>query len=33
MPDKLIGRKYYFPKNNKYETEMTNFNKKIKEEK
>ena len=33
MPDKLIGRKYYFPKNNKYEIEMTNFNKKIKEEK
>ena len=33
MPDKLIGRKYYKPKINKFETELYNFNKKIKEEK
>jgi putative ATPase len=30
MPDNLIGRKYYTPKNNKYETEMTKFNNSIK---
>lgn len=33
LPDKLINRKYYFPRKNKYEIEMTNFNNKIKEEK
>ena len=33
MPDKLLGRKYYIPRKNKYETEMSNFNNKIKEEK
>ena len=32
MPDKLKGRKYYFPKNNKYEQEMSKFNNKIKEQ-
>lgn len=26
MPKELIGRKYYNPRNNKYETEMTKFN-------
>lgn len=31
LPDKIKNRKYYFPRNNKYELEMTNFNKKIKE--
>lgn len=31
LPDKLINRKYYIPRKNKFETEMTNFNKKIKE--
>ena len=30
MPDNLIGRKYYSPRNNKYETEMTKFNNSIK---
>ncbi|MBQ6285340.1 MAG: replication-associated recombination protein A [Bacilli bacterium] len=33
LPDKLKNRKYYYPRKNKYETEMTNFNNKIKEEK
>ena len=30
MPDKLKGRKYYTPRKNKFETEMYNFNQKIK---
>ena len=30
MPDNLIGRKYYTPRKNKYETELYNFNQKIK---
>lgn len=30
MPDKLKGRKYYNPRKNKFETEMYNFNQKIK---
>ena len=33
MPDKLRGRKYYTPRKNKFETEMYNFNQKIKVEK
>ena len=33
LPDKLIGRKYYTPRKNKFETEMYNFNQKIKIEK
>lgn len=33
LPDKLKNRKYYYPRKNKYEIEMTNFNNKIKEEK
>ena len=33
LPDKLVGRKYYTPRKNKFETEMYNFNKSIKEEK
>ena len=33
MPDKLRGRKYYTPRKNKFETEMYNFNQKIKQEK
>ncbi len=33
MPDKLKGRKYYTPRKNKFETEMYNFNSKIKLEK
>lgn len=31
MPDKLKGRKYYTPRKNKFETEMYNFNQKIKQ--
>ncbi len=31
MPDNLIGRKYYSPRKNKYETQLYDFNKKIKE--
>lgn len=31
MPDKLKGKKYYTPRKNKYETQMYEFNKKIKE--
>ena len=31
MPDKLVGRKYYSPRKNRFETEMYNFNKSIKE--
>ena len=31
MPDKLIGRKYYNPRRNKFETEMYKFNQNIKE--
>ena len=31
MPDKLKGRKYYNPRKNKFETEMYNFNQKIKQ--
>ena len=30
LPDKLVGRKYYTPRKNKFETEMYNFNQKIK---
>ena len=30
LPDNLIGRKYYTPRKNKFETEMYNFNQKIK---
>ncbi len=30
LPNELIGRKYYSPKNNKYEKELNEFNKKIK---
>ena len=30
MPEKLRGRKYYIPRKNKFETEMYNFNQKIK---
>ncbi len=30
MPEKLKGRKYYTPRKNKFETEMYNFNQKIK---
>ena len=30
MPENLIGRKYYNPRKNKFETEMYNFNQKIK---
>ena len=30
LPDKLKGRKYYYPRKNKFETEMYNFNQKIK---
>lgn len=33
LPDKLINRKYYTPRKNKFETEMTKFNKSIKENK
>ncbi len=33
MPDNLIGRKYYTPRKNKYETGLYEFNKKIKQEK
>lgn len=33
MPDKLKGRKYYSPRKNKFETEMYNFNQKIKDNK
>ena len=33
LPDELKGRKYYTPRNNKYETEMFKFNQKIKEKK
>ena len=33
MPDKLKGRKYYTPRKNKFETEMYNFNQKIKSSK
>jgi len=33
MPEKLRGRKYYSPRKNKFETEMYNFNQKIKQEK
>ena len=33
MPDKLVGKKYYFPRKNKYETEMTKFNDSIKNKK
>lgn len=33
MPKELIGRKYYNPKNNKYEKELYEFNKRIKGEK
>ena len=33
LPDKLKGRKYYTPRKNKYETELYNFNQKIKQEK
>ena len=33
LPDKLVGRKYYSPRKNKFETEMYNFNQKIKVEK
>lgn len=33
MPDKLVGRKYYSPRKNKFETEMYAFNSKIKLEK
>ncbi len=33
LPDPIKDKKYYFPRKNKYEIEMTNFNKKIKEEK
>ncbi len=33
LPDKLVGRKYYSPRKNKFETEMYNFNKSIKESK
>ena len=31
MPDKLKGRKYYNPRKNKFETEIYNFNQKIKQ--
>ncbi len=31
MPDNLKGRKYYNPRKNKFETEMYNFNQKIKQ--
>lgn len=31
MPEKLKGRKYYTPRKNKFETEMYNFNQKIKQ--
>ena len=31
MPEKLRGRKYYTPRKNKFETEMYNFNQKIKQ--
>ena len=31
MPDNLIGRHYYTPRKNKYETELYNFNQKIKQ--
>ena len=30
LPDNLVGRKYYNPRKNKYETELYNFNQKIK---
>ena len=30
LPDNLVGRKYYNPRKNKYETELNNFNQKIK---
>ena len=30
LPDNLVGRKYYTPRKNKFETEMYNFNQKIK---
>jgi replication-associated recombination protein RarA len=33
MPDKLIGRKYYTPRKNKYETELYNFNQKLRGQK
>ena len=33
MPDKLVGRKYYTPRKNKFETEMYKFNQSIKVEK
>ena len=33
LPDKLIGRKYYTPRKNKFETEMYNFNQRIKVDK
>ena len=33
LPDKLKGRKYYTPRKNKFETELYNFNQKIKVEK
>ena len=33
LPDKLVGRRYYTPRKNKFETEMYNFNQKIKDTK
>ena len=33
LPNELKGRKYYSPKNNKYEKELYEFNRKIKEQK
>ena len=33
LPDNLKGRKYYSPRKNKFETEMYNFNQKIKQSK
>lgn len=31
LPDNLVGRRYYTPRKNKFETEMYNFNQKIKQ--
>ena len=33
MPNNLIGRKYYNPRKNKFETEMYKFNQSIKQNK
>lgn len=33
MPDELISKRYYIPRNNKYEQQLYEFNKKIKEQK